>query len=230
MPEHSEHEPSRSVVFQAAPPVRAVAPRPLSRLTGGAVSVVFAFTAFGVLVVGGDAFWTAFEPPSRASTPVWVNPPEAGGQRTQVVEDRPSAPARQRPVAGTFLHQDPSDHSGSDGSGDGSRGPGSESGVSSTSGPSSGPGPGPSSASGPGPESGEDSTAPNSGPDAGDHPSAPNSGPDAGEDLGANSGPDSGSGHDSGGSSSGPASGSGHDSSGSNSGSGSGGGHSGSGH
>jgi hypothetical protein len=214
MPEYSEHEPSRSVVFQAAPPVRADAPRPLSRLTGGAVSVVFAFTAFGVLVVGGDAFWTAFEPPSRASTPVWVNPPEAGGQRTQVVEDRPSTPARQQPVAGTFLHA--SAHSGSDGSGDGSRGPGSESGVSSTSGPSSGPGPGPSSAPGPGPESGEaSSTASTSGPDSGDHASAPNSGPDAGEDLGANSGPDSGSGHDS---------------SGSNSGSGSGGGHSGSGH
>ncbi len=126
MPGFSEHEPSRSVVFQAAPAVRTDAPHPLSRLTGAAVSVMFALTVAGVLVLGGSAFWTVFEPPDRTPTPLWLEAPQPGTQGTHLVEDRSSTPPRQEPVAGTTIrHEDDSSDVGSGGGGDASSGSGS---------------------------------------------------------------------------------------------------------
>ena len=102
--------------------------------------MLFALVALGVVVLGGSAFWTAFEPPGRTPPPLWAGSPEARSQGTHVTVDRPSTPSLlQQPVAGTIRDEDGSADSGSGGGGDVSRASHSGSGGDS-SGSNSGPG------------------------------------------------------------------------------------------
>ncbi|MGZ5398541.1 MAG: hypothetical protein ACXWDM_00920 [Nocardioides sp.] len=137
MPAHSEHEPGRRVVFRAAPAVTSDAVRPLPRLAGGAFSAVLALTVLGVIMFGGSAIWTAFEPPGSTRTPLWISPPESGSQGTTVEGERPSTPRRQQLVSSVVRNDD----GDSDSSGGGTVARGDESGSSNDSSrSSSGPG------------------------------------------------------------------------------------------